>query len=51
LEGLEGRALLGNLVMCGSIILIWWLNEEVAKVYTGFIRLRIGFSGGAFSTL
>jgi hypothetical protein len=42
----EGKRPLRNLKIDGKIILEWILGKLGGKVWTGFIWLRIGTSGG-----
>jgi hypothetical protein len=45
-ENLNGRDHLEDLAVDGKIILEWILKKQVGRVWTGFIWLRIGTSGG-----
>jgi hypothetical protein len=45
-EKLKGRDQLQNLGIDGNIILEWILGRYGGKVWTGFIWLMIGTSGG-----
>jgi len=46
LENLKGRDQLEGLDVDGRIILEWVLGDKGGKVWTGWIWLRIGTSGG-----
>jgi hypothetical protein len=46
LENLKGRNQLEDLGVDGMIILEWILGTNDGKLWTGFIWLRIGTSGG-----
>jgi hypothetical protein len=47
-ENLKGKDHSDDLGVGGKIILVWILEKYVAKVFTAFIRLRIGTIGGLF---
>jgi hypothetical protein len=42
----EGKRLLGRLVVDGNVILKWIIGRQGRRVWTEFIWLRIGTSGG-----
>jgi hypothetical protein len=46
LKNLKGRDHLADLGVDGRIIAEWILGKQVGKVWTEFIWLRIGNSGG-----
>jgi hypothetical protein len=46
LENLTGRNHVEDLGVDGKIILNWILGKKPGRVWTGFIWLRIGTSGG-----
>jgi hypothetical protein len=46
LGDLKGRDYLEHIGLDGVIILEWILGKEDGKLWTGFIWLRIGISGG-----
>jgi hypothetical protein len=46
LENLKGRDHSEDLGIDGKIILEWILGKQGGEVWTGFIWLRIGTSGG-----
>jgi hypothetical protein len=42
----EGKRPVGRLCINGKIVLEWILQNSGGKMWTGFIWLRIGISGG-----
>jgi hypothetical protein len=46
LENRKGRDHLEDLSVAGWIILEWILGKKDRKVWTGFVWVRIGISGG-----
>jgi hypothetical protein len=47
-ENLKGRDNSEDLGTDGKIIVEWILGKQGGKVWTGFVWLRIGTSGGLF---
>jgi len=45
-KNLKGRDHLQDLVKERRMVLEWFLDKQVRKVWTGFIWLRVGTSGG-----
>jgi hypothetical protein len=47
---MKGRDHLEELEVDGKILVEWILNNYGGRVWTGFIWLRLGTSGGVFRT-